>query len=211
MCIRDRAGMGTYVRVALPECLGVLLEELGFDLLMVFAAMMEDSTPIVAAMSIGISLYGFPYFIMAGVSEACTARIGNALGRDDIPSARRSAQCSFLLVLPAVLVFVGLYALAGSVIVKLYTSDSGASSHAVVALRWIAVATCCDVPFVLLTLGVLTGLGDTTTTALCRLLTLCVVGPTAYWLGIVRGGGIAGLWQGSVSYTHLTLPTKRIV
>ena len=71
-------------------------------------------------------------------------------------------------------------------------------AEAVTALRWVAAAVLCDVSFVTLTCGVLTGLGDTTTTAICRCIMLVIVFPFAWWLGVHRQGGIEGLWQGWV-------------
>lgn len=188
-------GLKPYLCISLPEVMGTVLESLSFDILMLLAAnLSEDSTKQVAAMSIIVQIYGVPFMVFLGISEACSVRVGEAVGFSDTAGAKRVAKVGTGIMFVPAIVFGALLVITPRVLAQLFTSDSGVTDIAARSLPICGCALLFDAALCAATMGVLTGLGDTCTTMLCRLQMLVISAPGAWYLGWHRGQGIPGVW-----------------
>jgi len=198
----QRDGIKTYFYLGVPEAFGTMVEELGFNALMVLAATLPNSTHAISATTVMVSIYSIPYFFFFGIAQAAAARVGNYLGNQDIPSAKRATWASFVLAAFPLIVFVPVCLAAGNSVGAIYTDDTNVQDLVGSGLRIVAVALVFDGCFTVCTCGVLSGMGNTMVTAACRLVMLIVVVPASWYLGVYRSGDmhdhVDGLWWGWV-------------
>jgi MATE family multidrug resistance protein len=145
---------------------------------------------------IAINLASLSFMVPLGISGAAAARVGNAIGRDDMPGARRSAAACLLLGMGVMVFFALLYGLLPVQLAKLYTSDSAVIAMAATLLPIAAVFQVLDGAQVVAA-GVLRGAADTTFPAVMAILGFWGIGfPFSWYLGFRAGWGPAGLWWG---------------
>lgn len=145
---------------------------------------------------IAINLASLSFMVPLGISGAAAARVGNAIGRQDMPGARRSAAACLLLGAGVMVLFALLFALLPGPLARLYTSDRAVIAMAVTLLPIAAVFQVLDGAQVVAA-GVLRGAADTTFPAVMAILGFWGIGfPFSWYLGFRAGWGPAGLWWG---------------
>lgn len=145
---------------------------------------------------IAINLASLSFMVPLGVSGAAAARVGNAIGRKDMPGARRSAAACLLLGAGVMVLFALLFGVFPEPLARLYTSDADVIAMAAVLLPIAAVFQVLDGAQVVAA-GVLRGAADTTFPAVMAVLGFWGIGfPFSWYLGFRAGWGPVGLWWG---------------
>ena len=145
---------------------------------------------------IAINLASLSFMVPLGISGAAAARVGNAIGREDMPGARRSAAACLLLGMGVMVLFALLFGLLPGPLARLYTRDPAVIAMAAALLPIAAVFQVLDGAQVVAS-GVLRGAADTTFPAAMAILGFWGIGfPSSWYLGFRAGWGPAGLWWG---------------
>ncbi|HEX4966185.1 MAG TPA: MATE family efflux transporter [Thermoanaerobaculia bacterium] len=149
-----------------------------------------------AGHQIAINLASLSFMVPLGISGAAATRVGNAIGRGDMPGVRRAAAATLLLGGGVMIVFAALYAAFPEPLARLYTPDPAVIAMAAALLPIAAVFQVFDGVQVVAA-GVLRGSADTTFPAGIALVGFWVVGLPAGWALAFPGGlGPRGLWWG---------------
>jgi MATE family multidrug resistance protein len=184
----------TMLRIGLPIALHNSVE------LMIFAvaALLIGRIGVaeLAGHQIALNLASLSFMVPLGISGAAATRVGNAIGRGDMPGARRAAAACLLLGTGAMMVFAAVFATLPGPLARLYTMDPAVISVVAVLLPIAAVFQICD-GIQVVSSGVLRGAADTTFTAAIALLGYWAIGLPVGWALAFRAGlGPAGLWWG---------------
>ena len=149
-----------------------------------------------AGHQVALNLASLTFMVPLGVSSAAAVLVGNAIGRGDMPGARRAAGAAlawgvgFMAVSALTLLAVpGFFA-------HIYSSDAAVAA---VAASLIPIAGFFQVfdGTQVVCIGILRGTGDTRMPMLINILGFWLAGlPVSWWLGMRRGWGPAGLWWG---------------
>jgi MATE family multidrug resistance protein len=147
---------------------------------------------------IAINLASLSFMVPLGISGAASTRVGNAIGRGDLPAARRSAAACLLLGGGAMLGFALLFAAFPEPLGRLYTRDPGVLAVVVALLPIAAMFQVFD-GLQVVSAGVLRGAADTTFPAAMALLGYWALAlPVGWYLAFRAGLGARGLWWGFV-------------
>ena len=194
---RRRADPGqirTIFRLGLP--LGVqLLAEVGvFVTCNVLAGRMSKDAS--AGYQLAITLASFTFMFALGVGAATGVRVGQAVGRDDTPGARRSGFAGLKLILGVMAVPAVLFLVIPEWLAAVFTDDPTVVAAAVPLLRIAAVFQLSDgVQGV--AAGALRGAGDPDIALWANVIGHWGVGlPIALVLAHGVGMGAPGLWWG---------------
>jgi MATE family multidrug resistance protein len=145
---------------------------------------------------IALNLASLSFMVPLGISGAAATRVGNAIGREDMPGARLAAAASLVLGAGVMLVFAFLFAAFPGFLARLYTADPAVIAVAAALLPIAAVFQVFDGTQVV-GAGVLRGSADTTFPAGIALVGFWLVGLPAGWALAFPGGlGPRGLWWG---------------
>jgi MATE family, multidrug efflux pump len=149
-----------------------------------------------AGHQIAINLASFSFMLPLGVSGAAATRVGNAIGRRDLPGARRAAAVCLALGGGVMLLFAALFAAAPGLLARLYTPDPAVIAMAAGLLPIAAVFQVFDGVQVVAA-GVLRGAADTAFPAAMALLGFWLIGlPAGWYFAFHVGQGALGLWWG---------------
>jgi multidrug resistance protein, MATE family len=153
----------------------------------------------VAGHQVAINLASLTFMVPLGIGSAAAVLVGNAVGRNDPESARRSARtavaCSVAFMSLTAMLFLILPGFLG----RLYTSDAAVL---VVAMSLIPIAGVFQVfdGMQAVGAGILRGLGDTRAPMIINVLGFWLLGmPVSIYLGFKAGLGPKGLWWGFVA------------
>ncbi|MDD7911879.1 MULTISPECIES: MATE family efflux transporter [Pseudovibrio] len=154
-----------------------------------------------AAHGIAVQLAGIAFMIPVGFSNAATARVGQALGRNDEDGLRRSGWVAICLA--------GFFAVIGSMLfwlfpealIGLYLDESNPYAADVLRLGipLLAIAALFQLADGVqgVAAGVLRGMSDTTTPMIIAIIGYWAIGFTmAYVLAFPMGYGPEGIWAG---------------
>jgi MATE family multidrug resistance protein len=145
---------------------------------------------------IALNLASLTYMVPAGVGSAAASRVGNAIGRGDMPAARRAAAACLVLGIGVMALFALLFALFPDVLAGLYTDQAAVIAVAAALIPIAAVFQVFDGAQVVAA-GALRGAADTRTPAVAALLGYWMLGlPFGAWLTLRAGAGPEGLWWG---------------
>jgi MATE family multidrug resistance protein len=153
-------------------------------------------TAALAGHQVALNLASLTFMVPLGVSAAAAVLVGNAIGRGDMPEARRAALAATVcgvtfMALSALLMLMAPRFLAG-----LYTNDVAVAAVAITLLPIAGVFQVFD-GLQVVAIGILRGAGDTRASMLINILGFWLMGlPVSWWLGVHRGLGPAGLWWG---------------
>jgi multidrug resistance protein, MATE family len=153
----------------------------------------------VAGHQIAINLASLTFMVPAGIGAAATVLVGNAIGRDDAPAARRAAKAALVAGVGfmsfSALVFLTIPdGLAG-----LYSKDAGVLAIAIVLIPIAGVFQVFD-GIQVVGAGVLRGTGDTHAPMVIGLLGFWLIGmPVSLYLGFETALRAEGLWWGFVA------------
>jgi multidrug resistance protein, MATE family len=149
-----------------------------------------------AGHQIAINLASLSFMVPMGVAGASATRVGNAIGREDMPGARRAAAVCLFLGAGAMLVFAALFTFLPEPLARLYTRDPAVIAMTATLLPIAAVFQVFD-GLQVVSAGVLRGAADTTLPAALALVGFWGVGlPAGWWLAYRAGQGVQGLWWG---------------
>lgn len=149
-----------------------------------------------AGHQIAINLASLSFMVPLGIAGAAATRVGNAIGRQDMPGARRAAAICLFLGAGTMLAFAVLFALIPEPLARLYTHDREVIAMTALLLPIAAVFQVFD-GVQTVSAGVLRGAADTTFPAALALLGFWALGlPAGLYLAYQAGQGPAGLWWG---------------
>ena len=150
-----------------------------------------------AGHQIAINLASVSFMVPLGISGAAATRVGNAIGRRDMPGARRAAAACLLLGAGVMVVFAAVFALLPTPLARLYTRDPVVIAMATALLPIAAVFQVFD-GIQVVGAGVLRGAADTTYPAGLALVGFWLIGlPAGCFLAFTAGQGPRGLWWGA--------------
>jgi MATE family multidrug resistance protein len=149
-----------------------------------------------AGHQIALNLAALSYMVPAGVAAAASTRVGNAIGRGDMPGARRAAAVCLVLGAGVMGLFGLLFALAPRLLAGLYSEDPRVLAMAATLLPVAGAFQVFDGVQVV-GAGALRGAADTRFAAVVALVGYWVLGlPLGAYLAFRLGQGPRGLWWG---------------
>jgi MATE family multidrug resistance protein len=187
-------GMAQLLRIGLP--IGV---HLAFELSMfvsIALLMGRFGTAAIAGHQVAIMLCALSYMVPVGIGGAATTRVGNAVGRGDLPAARLTAAVSLGMGAGVMSLFAAAFALAPSQLAALFTPDPAVID---VAARLLPIAAVFQVFDGTQVVGadILRGTADTVLPAAGALAAYGLLGLPIGCLLAFRGNlGPPGLWWG---------------
>ncbi|HEV2853778.1 MAG TPA: MATE family efflux transporter [Thermoanaerobaculia bacterium] len=193
----EAAALRSYLvmlRIGVPIGLHNSVELLIFDVTAVLIGRMGVAA--LAGHQIALNLASLSFMVPLGISGAAATRVGNAIGRGDMPGARRAAAACLMLGAGAMLVFALLFATLPGPLARLYTVDPAVIAVVVSLLPIAALFQVFD-GLQVVSSGALRGSADTTVPAVVALIGYWVIGIPIGWALAFRAGlGPAGLWWG---------------
>lgn len=185
---------------------------LGIGLPMGFAVIMEGGLFVATALLIGsiggdavaahqvaINVASVAFMLPLGIAMAITVRVGQAVGREDIPGVRVAGFVGIGLVLFTQTISATVLALAAEPIAAVYTRDAAVIATAVNLLFFAAVFQFSD-GIQAASNGALRGLKDTQIPAVITVVSYWLIGmPVGGWLAFRQGMGAPGLWLGLIA------------
>jgi MATE family multidrug resistance protein len=182
------------IRLGAPAALQLVFEIGVFAAATVLIGRLGAAT--LAAHQIAINAASFSYMVPLGMGAAAAVRVGQALGRKDLPAASRAGWTATLLGAGFMCCAGIVYLLAPALILRLHTPDVGVLRAGASLLAVVAAFQLFDGVQGVLT-GALRGAADTRTPMLCHLIGYWGLGlPLGYYLCFGRGWGAVGLWTG---------------
>jgi MATE family multidrug resistance protein len=183
------------LRIGLPIGL-----HLAFELSMFVAIallMGRFGTEAIAGHQVAIILCSLSFMIPVGIGGAATTRVGNAIGRGDLPAARRTAAVCLGLGVGVMSLFAAIFALAPRQLAALFTPDPAVIAAAALLLPIAAVFQVFDGTQAV-SAGILRGTADTAFPAAGALVGYLLLGLPIGGMLAFRGGlGPPGLWWGA--------------
>jgi MATE family multidrug resistance protein len=182
------------LRIGVPIGLHQSVEVLFFATLALLVGRMGIAA--LAGHQIAINLASLSFMVPMGIGGAAATRVGNAIGRQDMPGARRAAAVCLALGAGVMVAFALLFALAPEALARLYTSDRRVIAMTALLLPVGAVFQVFD-GIQVVGAGILRGAADTTFPAGLAFLGFWILGlPAGWYLAFPAGYGAAGLWWG---------------
>lgn len=149
-----------------------------------------------AAHQIALNMASITFMIILGISAAGTIRVGNALGRKNIPEVRQAAFTAILLAAGIMACFAASFILFRNFLPAFYIADAEVISIAASLLIIAAFFQVSD-GVQAVGLGVLRGITDVKIPMLISLIAYWIIGfPVGYYLGFIRNLGAPGVWIG---------------
>jgi multidrug resistance protein, MATE family len=149
-----------------------------------------------ASHQIALNTVAFTYMVPLGISSAAAVRVGQAIGRRDLPGARNAGNTAILLGAAFMSCMSVVLLVFPKYIARIYTDDPILIHTAVVLLAAGAAFQLFDGIQTVAT-GALRGTGDTRTPMLCHFCAYWLMGlPFGAWLCFRRHWGPLGLWVG---------------
>jgi multidrug resistance protein, MATE family len=151
---------------------------------------------VLAGHQVAITLASFAFMIPVGISAAAAVRVGQEVGREDPPAARRAAGAALILgmgfMLVTAAVFLGFPELLG----RAFSPDPEVVAVVAVLLPIAGMFQVFD-GLQAVAAGVLRGVGETRAPMLANLVGFWVLGiPLSLWLAFGMDRGPEGLWWG---------------
>ena len=149
-----------------------------------------------AGHQVALNLASLAFMVPLGISSAAAVLVGNAVGRGDMPEARRAA----LAALACGVVFMSASALTmlslPGTLSRVYTADLGVIAVASALIPIAGVFQVFD-GLQVVSIGILRGAGDTRAPMTINLIGFWLLGlPVSWWLGLHLSQGPRGVWWG---------------
>jgi MATE family multidrug resistance protein len=192
---RDWRRLVPLLRIGLPIALHNSIE---LSLFLAIALLMgRFGAEAIAGHQVSILLASLSFQVPWGISGAAMTRVGNAIGRADMPAARRTAAVCLGLGAGVMTLFAAAFGLLPRQLAALFTVDPAVIAVAARLLPVAAVFQVFDGAQVV-SAGILRGTADTALPAAGALLGYGLLGLPIGWLLAFAGGrGPAGLWWGA--------------
>ncbi|MEM1406007.1 MAG: MATE family efflux transporter [Bacteroidota bacterium] len=202
IAFRNGFSMGFYskklikrlINIGLPAGLQFIFEVGAFG----FAVIMMGwiGTKALAAHQIAVNLAAVSYMAASGLSAAATVRVGNQLGRKDVPTLRAAAFTLYGMVITFMLACALIFILGRCYLPSLYIRDEEVvqmASSLVVIAGFFQLSDGIQV----VSLGALRGLEDVKVPTLLTFIAYWVIAlPVGYLLGFKFDLGAEGIWYG---------------
>ena len=190
----DWRRMRRLIGLGLPAAAYLALEVGVFTLASVFAARLGVAA--LAAHEMALQLASLTFMVPLGVSSAGAVRVGQAIGRGDLPGAGRAGWMALAIGLGFASCSALMFLSLPRTLLSIYTDDPSVLSLGATLLAIAAVFQLLDATQVIAA-GNLRGAGDTRTPMLCNLVVHWFVGlPVGYIMAFTLGKGVVGLWLG---------------
>jgi MATE family multidrug resistance protein len=187
-------GLGDVVRVGLPISLQLCTEIWAFSACSLLAGRLGAES--LAAHTVAMNLAALAFMMPQGVSQGATTRVGNLIGARRPDDAQRAAWVAIALGAGIMTLSASAFVGLRDLLPRIYTSDPGVIGLCASILPIAAAFQIFDGTQVV-GCGVLRGMGRTRPAAVANLIGYWLLGlPLGAWLGLVQGGGLAGLWWG---------------
>jgi MATE family multidrug resistance protein len=155
-------------------------------------------TVAMAGHQVALNLASLTFMVPLGVSQATAVLVGQGVGREDPPGARRAAGAGILLGGAFMAVTAACFLLAPGLLAQVYTGDGEVLALAALLIPLAGVFQVFDGLQVVAS-GVLRGVGDTRSPMIVNLVGFWCIGiPVSLWFGFKAEKGPAGLWWGLV-------------
>ncbi|HET8623169.1 MAG TPA: MATE family efflux transporter [Gemmatimonadales bacterium] len=152
----------------------------------------------IAAHQVAINLASLAFMVPLGVSGAVAVLVGHAVGRGDMPGARRAARAALVSGAAFMMTTALLMLAIPTSLARLYTRDTAVITLAASLLPIAGTFQVFD-GLQVVSLGLLRGLADTRIPFLVAVLGFWLLGfPVSLYLGFQRSLGAVGLWWGLV-------------
>ncbi len=184
------------LHIGLPNGVNICIEVSMFAIAALIIGSMGVNA--VAAHQITINFASLTFMVPLGLSLATTARVGFAVGKNDLHQAREIGfigvtLCGLVMAATALIMLT-----LPELIVKVYTKDVAVQELAIKLLFYAAIFQISD-GLQVGGLGALRGLKDTRVPTLVNVVAYWLVGlPTGYVLGVWYRWGAEGLWIGLI-------------
>ncbi len=151
-----------------------------------------------AAHQVALNLASLTFMAAVGVMQAASVIVGQSVGADDAPRARRLAGAGLVLAVGVMMLTGGTFLLFPEFLAGLYTDQP---EVLVITVSLIPIAGFFQVfdGLQVVAVGVLRGVGDTVVPMIVNILGFWVIGlPVSLYLGFRTELGPDGLWWGLV-------------
>lgn len=156
-------------------------------------------TTAMAAHQIAINIASLTFMVPMGIGAAASVLVGNAIGRQDTPDARRFAYAALVVGAGFMCVSALFMLTVPHLLAHIYTNDDAVLAIAVVLLPIAGLFQVFD-GLQVVSAGVLRGAGDTRVPMVISLAGFWLVGmPISVYLGLFTPLAAAGLWWGFVA------------
>jgi multidrug resistance protein, MATE family len=190
----SRALVAKVLRLGLPIGFQYLAEVGLFALVAVLAG--RISAEAAAAHQIAIALASFTFCVAAGIGAATSVRVGHHVGAGSTAGARRAGFMGIGLAALVMGAFGAGFLILPGFFTRALTSDARVVPLGMALLTVAALFQVSD-GIQAVALGALRGAGDTRVGLVANFVGYYLFGlPVAYYWGVVRGGGVIGLWWG---------------
>ncbi len=151
-----------------------------------------------AGHQVALNLASLTFMVPLGVAQAAAVLVGRAVGRGDVPGARRSAAASLFLGVGFMAAMAVLFLSVPRPLAELYSGDAAVVEVAASLVPLAGLFQVFDGTQVVAS-GILRGTGDTRLPMFIHLMGFWAVGvPLSVGLGFWAGLGPRGLWWGLV-------------
>jgi MATE family multidrug resistance protein len=155
-------------------------------------------TVAMAGHQVALNLASLTFMVPLGISQASAVLVGQGVGREDPPGARRAAGAGLLLGVTFMSFTALMFLFFPGPLARVYTEEHAVLALAITLLPLAGVFQVFDGLQVVAS-GVLRGVGDTRTPMLLNLLGFWCIGmPVGLWMAFKEGLGPVGLWWGLV-------------
>jgi MATE family multidrug resistance protein len=149
-----------------------------------------------AAHQIALNIASISYMMVGGLGAAATIRIGNQLGRRDIPMLRLAGQSLFHITLAMMVLTMILLIGLRNFLPEFYNSDPEVLQYTAVLMIAAGIFQLPD-GLQATTLGALRGVQDVNIPTIISFVAYWVIAvPMCYFLGITQEMGPLGVWIG---------------
>ena len=149
-----------------------------------------------AAHQIALNIASVSYMMVSGLGAAATIRVGNQLGRRDIPMLRIAGQSLFHLTLAMMVLTMILLISLRHLLPEFYSSDPEVLQHTAVLMIAAGIFQLPD-GLQATTLGALRGVQDVNIPTIIAFVAYWIIAvPMCYYLGITEKMGPLGVWIG---------------
>ena len=192
----DRGALGRMLRLGMPMG-GQMFLEYGIFAL-VGALMGRIGTLAVAGHQIALNLAAIVFMVPQGIGAAAAVLVGQAIGAEDLPRARRAGRGALLLGGGFMVLSAAGFMLFPGALARLYTVDPGVITVATALIVLGGVFAVFD-GLQAVSIGILRGIGDTRAPVVISMIAYWLVGmPVSLLLGFTFHLGPSGLWWGLV-------------
>lgn len=185
------------MRIGIPIGIQWFFESFAFGLTALFMGWMGTAS--LAGHEIALNMAAMTFMVPLGISGAASAVVGRAIGRGDMPSARRDAAAAIVCGVGFMCISAVIFMAFPHQLATLYTHEVATVTVAVALIPlagWFQVFDGLQA----VTSGVLRGTGDTRVPAVLHMIAFWGIGiPLGAWLGFRTPLRERGLWIGLVA------------